>query len=118
MPIDAVNPKDVIKLMLDLSLRRAEVASVNIAGASTPGFLAQRVDGEAFRAQLFDALSPSGAIPLNAVKAQVTAGREIARPDQEIAELVAASSDYQALLETLNRHMSLMRLAITSRGQA
>lgn len=118
MPIDSIGARDVVKQMLDLSLRRAEVASQNIAGASVPGFVSQRVDADAFRTQLLGTLSSADRTALQSLRIPTSPAERPYSADQEIAELVAASSDYQVLLEALNRHMSLMRLAVSSRGQA
>lgn len=119
MNIDAINIQDVVKSVLDLSFRRAELASQNIAGASIPGYQAKRVDSASFLQSVRESIATDGVCSndcLKNLRATEYESTTVVSADNEIAELVVASGDYQVLLEMLNRHMSLMRLAISARG--
>jgi flagellar basal body rod protein FlgB len=121
MPIDPVGVKHVLQAMLDLSQQRAEVASSNIAGSTTPGFRAQRVDQQAFVAQLREAVANPLACDSGCALGLSPQINDAATPpslDAAVAEMVAASSDYQALLQALNGHLGLMKLAVSGRAQA
>lgn len=119
---------EAVRLALGLQQLRAEVASNNIAGASTPGFQASRVEMGGAQALLrqaaaaggnpaiFGALSSFSASELAPVVADTTPAA--AQPDTQVAEMVAASLDFQTLSESLNRHFGLMRLAVAGRSGA
>jgi flagellar basal-body rod protein FlgB len=111
---------DAVRLALGMQQLRAEVASANIAHGTTPGHQPQRVDFAAANAWLHQAASgfaPAGAAPA-ATSAAVVADVSAAalQPDTQVAEMVTASLEFQALGESLNRHFGLMRLAITGRS--
>lgn len=103
---------------------RAKVASANIANVNTTGYLPQRVD---FQSQLsaLQTATDSGSLG-NALEAARTEGfGTVVQPadsllggqvnlDQEVANLVTASTDYQSQLESLNRYFMLLHLAITA----
>lgn len=120
MSIEPVAVKAVLQSMLDLHLQRAELASRNIAGAATPGFVAGRVDSEAFLASVREAVRnpacDSGCLP----DAQALSSEAQGLPslDASVAEMVAASGDYQSVMQALNGHLGLMRLAISGRPTA
>lgn len=117
-----------VRLALGLQQLRAEVASSNIARANTPGFQPQRVDGEHALSLLrqiaaADARTlPSLGMPNLAVSqaATVVADPSLAagHADVQVAEMVSAGLEYQALSESLSRHFGLMRLALSGRAGA
>jgi flagellar basal-body rod protein FlgB len=111
---------DAVRLALGMQQLRAEVAGANIAGATTPGHQAQRVDFAAANAWLSQAASgfaPAGAAPSPAHAAVVAdLAQGATQADTQVAEMVAASLEFQALSESLNRHFGLMRLAVTGRS--
>lgn len=120
---------EAVRLALGMQQLRAEVAGSNIAGASTPGFQARRVEMGGAQAMLRQAAVPGGGSPgmfetlsslSAATLAPVVADPSLAatQPDTQVAEMVAASLDFQALSESLNRHFGLMRLAVTGRSNA
>lgn len=84
---------------LDLSMMRHQVAAQNIARADEPGFLAHRV---------------SSAGPTGAVESQP--GATPVRLDQEVAEMVSASLEYQLIADALSRYLGMSRLAISTRS--
>lgn len=119
---------EAVRLALGVQQLRAEVASSNIAGASTPGFQASRVELGGAQALLRQAAS-AGSGPglfetLSALSASdlapVVADDSLAatQPDTQVSEMVAASLEFQSLSESLNRHFGLMRLAVTGRSGA
>jgi flagellar basal body rod protein FlgB len=117
---------EAVRLALGLQQLRAEVASNNIARANLPGFQAQRLEMGNAQAMLRQAASagPAGFQQLASLSAAGIApvvaddSAAGAQPDVQVAEMVAASLDYQALAESLNRHFGLMRLAVTGRSSA
>jgi flagellar basal body rod protein FlgB len=84
---------------LDQSLMRQQVAAQNIARADEPGFMALRVSST-------DATEAPKAEPSDSP----------VRMDQEVAEMVSASLEYQLLADALSRHLGLARLAISTRS--
>lgn len=111
---------DAVRLALSLQQRRAEIAGANIAGANTPGFVAQRLDAGTAKAWLAQAASgfvPAGAAPTAASLGSVADVDAVATStDAQVADMVAASVEFQALSETLNRHFGLLRLAVSGRS--
>jgi flagellar basal-body rod protein FlgB len=110
---------DAVRLALGMQQLRAEVAGANIANNATPGYQAQRVDFASARSWLSAAAGgfAPGQAP-SAAQAAVVAdlAPTAAQPDTQVAEMVAASLEFQALSESLNRHFGLMRLAVTGRS--
>jgi flagellar basal-body rod protein FlgB len=116
-----------VRLALGISQLRADVASRNIANATTPGAQAVRVDfassqnllervasapdGE--QPSLLQALADAAAQP--AGHERTDAGVAI-NLDEQVADMATASTEFQALSESLNRHFGLMRLAIAGRN--
>lgn len=116
MPFESASPVDMVRLGLDLAMRRADVAGRNIALATQPGATAQRLDFAA-TASLLDA-SRNGLVAGADVVAALPAldtGLAVS-PDLEVAELVSASTEFQQLAEGLNRHFGLLRLAVAARS--
>lgn len=118
---------DAVRMAMSLNALRAEVASWNIVNASAPdapmfvidhsatdALLGQAVqeDSVQVRAQLADPSSPTMAI----VNEQYDAVRSSL--DELVADSVSAGLNYQALSESLSRHLGLMRLAISGRSGA
>lgn len=118
---------DAVRMAMSLNALRAEVASWNIVNASaldapmfvidhsaTDALLGQAVHGDSaqVRAQLADPSSPTMAI----VNEQYDAVRSSL--DELVADSVSAGLNYQALSESLSRHLGLMRLAISGRSGA
>lgn len=103
---------------------RAKVASANIANVNTTGYEPQRID---FQGQLsaLQTAAESGSLgnALDVVHAEGFS--TVSQPadsllggqvnlDQEVTNLVTASTDYQSVLESLNRYFMLLHLAITA----
>ena len=117
-----------VRLALGISQQRADVASRNIAQASTPGAQPMHVDfarsqglleraagnGAAADPGLFQALAEALSEPAGDEHAAL-AGTAI-NLDEQVADMATASLEYQSLTESLNRHFGLMRLAINGRG--
>jgi len=111
---------DAVRLALGMYQLRANVASINIANAATPGARALRADFAQARTLLDAAAGGHGAglavgiEELAGERAQATS-----RPvqlDEEVAEMAAASTGFQTLSEALSRQFGLMRLAATGRS--
>lgn len=114
----------LVRWALSLDQARAQVASANIANAHTDGFTPQRV---AFEDQLasLQAAADGGTLPEALENARAEGFATAADPaqsllgsqvnlDDQVANLVSASTDYQSLAEGLNRYFGLLHLAITS----
>lgn len=116
-----------VRMALDLNQLRAEVASMNIVNAASPGapmFVVDHTamdavlqaavgdDPDSVRAMLVDPQSPTMAI--------VDTRYDLERPslDELVTDSVTAGMNYQALTESLGRHFALMRLAIAGRSGA
>lgn len=112
---------DAVRLALGMQQLRAEVAGANIAHAASPEFLPQRVDFTA-AADWLDRVAagfkPAGGAPDVRALAPVIADASAThvQTDEQVAEMVEASLQFQALSESLNRHFGLMRLAISGRS--
>lgn len=115
----------LISWRMSLDQARARIASNNIANVDTNGFVPQRLN---FAAEL-SRLQAAAADPetlrdaLAGVQAEgfttvaETPNSLLGSPvnlDQEIASMVSANTDYQSMVEGLNRYFSLLHLAITS----
>ncbi len=119
---------EAVRLAMGLQQRLAEVASQNIANASTSGYRTQRLEfshlkdmleqasttpasqsGRLLQSMLGESASRSVSVGTDSVQSPVNL-------DHEVANMVSASLDFQALSESLNRHFGLMRLAISGRA--
>lgn len=114
------NAIEATRLALALQDARTRIASANIANASAPGATARRLSIAGPTASGASWMQLSQASMRNRLDAlqQATAvdtGRSI-QVDQEVGEMVAASTTYQTLTEALSRQFGLMRLAITGRS--
>lgn len=116
---------DAVSMALNLHEARARLAAVNIANASKPGATVLRADFAAAQDALGQALETADAgaaahwldAAARALRVAPTPTEsEPIRADEQIAEMSAATLDYQALTETLNRRFGLMRLAVTGRS--
>ena len=119
MAVDAVAVTDLVRTALDMAQQRAELASRNIAQANVAGYSAHRLDFSRVVAGLEQAaLAPPGlaAEPPSAAEGVLYSTGTPVSLDAEVAELVAAGSNYQVLADALGRHLGLMRLAVTGRG--
>lgn len=117
------NTIDAVRLALGLHTLRAQAAAANVAGAGRPDAIAQRYDFAGVEAALREAAHASDGVEqarwLQAAGATLhdlrpTQDGEI-RLDAEMAEIAAASMDYQSLTEAIGRHFGLMRIAIAGR---
>jgi flagellar basal-body rod protein FlgB len=109
-------------LALDAASQRQQVIAANIANANTVGYVPQRLS---FEDQLDDVRRglQSGkkldAYALAAMQPHLTpvvdgSGQaEKVQLDQEVAALSQNSVQYQALIKGLNRHMSILNIAVT-----
>jgi flagellar basal body rod protein FlgB len=90
--IDAVS--QTVMHSMDRTMLRHQVAARNIANANNPSFLAVRIAADGSTA---------------ATQAPV-------RLDHEVAEMVAAALNYQILADAISRHLSMSRMAISTRS--
>lgn len=115
---------DAVRLALNLQELRARTASANVAGASRADAVAQRYDFAKVETALREAAhAGDGATAAHWLRTADAALRELRpesdgaiRLDEEIAELSAASVDFQTLTEALGRRFGLMRIAISGRA--
>lgn len=115
---------DAVRLALNLQELRARTASANVAGASRADAVAQRYDFATVEIALREASHASDDVTsTHWLRAADAALRELRpqgdgaiRIDEEIAELSAASVDFQTLTEALGRRFGLMRIAISGRA--
>jgi flagellar basal body rod protein FlgB len=122
------NTIDAVRLALRMQELAAQAASLNIANAGHAGAQPLRFDVAAAQAALADAAAGKAGGDGAAVDARLQAAEEAlasAAPvphdgaidrDAEVADMVAASTRYQALTEGLGRSLGLMRLAIGGRS--
>lgn len=118
---------DAVRMALNLNKLRAEVASWNIVNASAadaPRFVIDHSMTDALLQEAASAASGSArqalAQPSSPTMAIVNEQYDADRPslDELVADSVSAGLNYQALTESLSRHFSLMRLAISGRSGA
>lgn len=118
---------DAVRMALNLNKLRAEVASWNIVNASSADAPRFVIDHSMTDALLQEAASAaSGSVqqalaqPSSPTMAIVNEQYDADRPslDELVADSVSAGLNYQALTESLGRHFSLMRLAISGRSGA
>lgn len=114
---------EAVRLALGMREAQARIAGTNIANASRPDARATRADFSRVEAALRDTVHASGAGEIDRLRAATTAMLEsTAQPgqdpivvDEEVGDIVMASTHYQSLTEALSRHFGLMRLAVTGR---
>ena len=117
---------EALRLGMGLARTRAEIASANIANVDTPGFRAQRADfGQALGLLQQAAVHPemsSDRLQLEGKHttlstATTTDAADVnVHLDGEVADLEAASTDYQSMTAVLSRRFSLMQLALAGRS--
>jgi flagellar basal body rod protein FlgB len=112
---------EAIRLALSMNETRAKVASQNIAHANTPGAKPMRVDLAGLQPALDAAAHGAGSFAAleSAIDRLASSTSTVDAPielDAEVAEMVASSTNYQALTEALGRHFSLMRLATSGKS--
>ncbi|HEY2344259.1 MAG TPA: hypothetical protein VGH80_00100 [Xanthomonadaceae bacterium] len=116
---------EAVRLALGMQEMRARVDSLNIANASMADARVQRMDFAAAQAAL-DSAVPVYADGMDVVaKLQradhslhglsATSTAEPIQVDAQVADMVSAGADYQALSDMLSRHLGLMRLAVTGK---
>lgn len=117
----------LVKWSMDLAQAQVQTAGRNIASANVPDYLPQRVDFSrqlaAVRASLNDPATLAATLRdvsaqdfrLVSATGQSLLGNGV-QLDHEVAQMLAANTRYVTLVESLNRHFGLMRLAVTSRG--
>lgn len=116
MAIESTAAVDVVKVAMDMARMRAETAARNIAHGGTPGYAGTRLDFSEVVLGIQSHVGSRGAAPLvPASAARETALPDPVRLDEEVAELASASGRYQMLVEALNRHYALARLAVSGR---
>jgi flagellar basal-body rod protein FlgB len=117
---------EALRLGMGLARTRAELASANIANVDTPGYRAQRVDFGRVMGILHDAtmhpdmdgnrLQTLGALALKSAPSSADPGATAVSLDGEVADLQAASVDYQSMTTVLSHRFSLMQLALAGKG--
>lgn len=116
---------EAVRLALGIREAQARSASVNIANAGIEGARAQRADFAAMQALLGEAAQGGDSQALAArlsaaadgVRAvPVEAGVDPIQADEQVADMVTAGMNYQALGEALSRHFGLLRLSIAGRS--
>ncbi|WP_210131298.1 flagellar basal body rod protein FlgB [Stenotrophomonas rhizophila] len=116
---------DAVRLSMGLQQLRAELASSNVARAGTPGARARTIDFAGLE-NLLAAYGEGRASPadlsagLHALAALSPRDSSVEASslglDTQVAEMSAASMNYQTLGEVLSRQFGLMRLAVTGRS--
>ncbi|AKU21175.1 flagellar basal body rod protein FlgB [Massilia sp. NR 4-1] len=109
----------LLSLALDATSMRQQAIARNIANAGTPGYQRVGVSFESRLGELREALR-AGQTPAPAMSAQFRPvfalqgqpGEAVAL-DQEMAALSENTLHHQALLKALNKHMSVMSVAIS-----
>ena len=105
---------------LDAASRRQALVAANIANAGTEDYLPLRLSFEArldeVRAALRDGgwLDPVSLETLRSLgegEVEVRAGTDPVRLDAEMAELARNAVEFQALVQGVSRHLSLLALA-------
>jgi len=117
---------DLVGRMLDVQKLRAEAAAGNIARANVPGYIPQEVDFRSQVASLQQDLQQPEALAADLAEMRVDGS--MLKPeatssllgasvnlDNEVSTLTIADTQYETLIESLNRHFGLMTLAITGR---
>jgi flagellar basal-body rod protein FlgB len=109
----------LLSLALDAAVLRQQAAAHNLANANTPGFRPVRVRFEEHLARL--AGEPGQVAPLNPAELAglgptletAPAGTPAPAADAELASLSETVVHHQALLKALNRHFSLLAVAVS-----
>lgn len=114
---------DAVRLALGMHELQARTASMNIANASKPDARALRVDFAAAQSLLSDVaegrVADAGTLEWANLEMRTAAPAPTSDAillDEQVGDMVSASTAYQSLSEALSRHFGLMRLATTGRG--
>lgn len=113
-----------VRVALGMHEMQARIASVNVANAGRIEARAMRADFAHVQQALAGAVradAGDSSAALHQAEAELRSlvpgtGTEPISADEEIGDMVAASTGYQALTEALSRHFGLMRLAIAGRS--
>jgi flagellar basal-body rod protein FlgB len=113
---------EAVRLALGMREAQARIAGTNIANASKPDARAMRADFSRVEAALRGAVHAGGVGEIEQLDMTAAQLQGIAQPgadpivaDEEVGDMVTASTHYQSLTEALSRHFGLMRLALTGR---
>jgi flagellar basal-body rod protein FlgB len=113
---------NLIALALDAASLRQQALAMNIANASTEGYVPQQVDFEAQLEGARQSIRSKGSVDpfaLVGVRAQLepaldSNGRpQVVHLDTEVAKLSENSVQYQALIKGLSRHYHILSLAVS-----
>ncbi|GAB3658479.1 flagellar basal body rod protein FlgB [Ramlibacter alkalitolerans] len=119
MPIETITTA-ALSAALETASRRQAAVAANIANASTPGYVPQRVSFDAHLAQARSALAERGALDAAAVDSlraeaepafDASGQAAVVQLDAEMSELARNGVEYQALVQGLSRHLGLLALA-------
>ncbi len=114
-----------LSLALDAAMQRQQLIASNIANANTEGYVARRVDFDAYlkdaRSQLMDygridaaMVANLAATPLPVRSVLSADGTPAAvQLDAEVAEMAQNAVQYQALLKGLSRHLGIIATAVS-----
>jgi flagellar basal body rod protein FlgB len=113
---------EAVRLALGMREAQARIAGTNIADANKPDARATRADFSRVEATLRGAVHATAAGEIERLRMATAQLGEAAHPgtdpivvDEEVGDMVTASTHYQSLTEALSRHFGLMRLALTGR---
>lgn len=107
---------------LDVASQRQQVIAANIANANTVGYVPQRLSFEDQMDDVRRGLQAGKSLDAYALAAMqphltpvIDASGQVAKVqlDEEVAALSQNSVQYQALIKGLNRHMSILGIAVT-----
>jgi flagellar basal-body rod protein FlgB len=117
---------EAVRLALNVSQQRAEIASTNIARANMPNAEYMKADFSSAMQLLQSVAKTEGNLADTFYVQQMqsergnpqmsTVAKEQLSLDAQVAELSTESIKYQSLSEALSRQFGLMRLAITGRN--
>jgi flagellar basal-body rod protein FlgB len=118
---------EAVRLALNVSQQRAEIASTNIARANMPNAEYMKADFSSAMQLLQSVANNQGQLADTFYVSQMRSAqlhpqmgsmaKEQLSLDEQVAELSTESIKYQSLSEALSRQFGLMRLAITGRNQ-
>jgi flagellar basal-body rod protein FlgB len=118
--IEAITTQ-AMSLALDAASQRQQVLALNIANANTTGYLAQRLTFETHLEAAARDIQSQGSIGPHALQAMslrldpVVDARgqpQQVQLDTEMAEMARNAVHYQALVKGLNRHFSILTIAV------
>lgn len=104
-----------LTLALDAATMRQQVIAANIANADVPGYTAKTVTFDAVMADAFTGIAGSGSASLDAravPRLDIDGRPHAVQIDSEMAELSVNQLQYQTLVAGLNKHLSVLSVAI------